>query len=343
MRVAIDSTPLTVSSGGIPRYTSALSKALAANFPEDEFLYLTDQGNPALNKLERRWWAYGLPKQLRKLKIDVFHGTDFAVPYLPVCPAVMTVHDLSPWMNPAWHDGAGRVRRRTPVLLKLGLATMVITDCEAVRREVIERFRLPAERVVAIPLAADENFQPVDSPGSDPYFLFVGTLEPRKNIPFVIEAWRRLYQEIPVKLVLAGRRRTDCPSIESHPGLEILGEVPDTALPGLYSGALAVVYPSLYEGFGLPVLEAMACGAPVIASRDAALMELAGGAVMHCDAEDAGQWVDAMRTMILDKNHRLHLQQAGLRRASEFSWRRTAILTHEVYAEAMARFRRRGA
>lgn len=341
MRVAIDSTPLTVSSGGIPRYTSALFKALTSHFPEDEFLYLTDQGNPALSKLERRWWAYGLPKQLRKLKIDVFHGADFAVPYFPVCPAVMTVHDLSPWMNPAWHDGAGRIRRRTPILLKLGLATMVITDCEAVRREVIERFRLPAERVVAIPLAADENFRPVDSPSSDPYFLFVGTLEPRKNIPFLIEAWRRLYQEIPVKLVLAGRRRTDCPPIESHPGLEIMGEVPEAALPGLYSGALAVVYPSLYEGFGLPVLEAMACGAPVITSRDPALMELAGGAAVHCDVTESGQWVEAMRTMLLDNNRGQQLQQAGIHRAREFSWRRTAILTHEVYAEAAARFRRR--
>ena len=231
MRVAIDSTPLTVSSGGIPRYTSALSKALAADFPEDEFIQLTDQGREGLSNLERRWWAYGLPKQLRRLKVDVFHGPDFAVPYLPVCPAVMTVHDLSPWMNPAWHHGAGRIRRRTPLLLKLGLATMVITDCEAVRREVMARFRLPAERVVAIPLAADESFRPAEIPAKEPYFLFVGTLEPRKNIPFLVEAWKRLYAEIPVKLVLAGRRRADCPPIKPHPELEIIGEVTDASLP----------------------------------------------------------------------------------------------------------------
>ena len=341
MRVAIDSTPLTVSSGGIPRYTSALSKALAADFPEDEFIQLTDQGREGLSNLERRWWAYGLPKQLRRLKVDVFHGPDFAVPYLPVCPAVMTVHDLSPWMNPAWHHGAGRIRRRTPFLLKLGLATMVITDCEAVRREVMARFRLPAERVVAIPLAADESFRPAETPAKKPYFLFVGTLEPRKNIPFLVEAWKRLYAEIPVKLVLAGRRRADCPPIKPHPELEIIGEVTDASLPGLYSGALAVVYPSLYEGFGLPVLEAMACGTPVIASRDPALVELAGGTVIHCDADDAGQWVDAMRTMIVNENRRSQLQQAGLQRSREFSWRRTATLTREVYVEAIARFRRR--
>ena len=342
MKVAIDSTPLTVSSGGITRYTSALSQALAEHFPADQYIHLTDQGNTGLSRLERRWWAYGLPKKLRSLKVDVFHGPDFTVPYLPVCPAVMTVHDLSPWMNPAWHHGAGRIRRRTPFLLKLGLATMVITDCEAVRKEVIARFKLPAERVVAVPLAADESFRPTATPANDPYFLFVGTLEPRKNIPFLIEAWKRLQTEIPIRLILAGRRRADCPSIEPHPGLEIMGEVKDAALPGLYSGALAVVYPSLYEGFGLPVLEAMSCGAPVIASRDPALIELAGDAVIHCDSCEEGQWVEAMRTMILDKSHRNKLRQAGLQRSKDFSWRRTATLTREVYVEAISRFRRLG-
>ena len=124
------------------------------------------------------------------------------------------------------------LRRRTPLLLKLGLATMVITDCQAIRSKVMDRFHLPADRVTAVPLAASENFRPVDAPSTDPYFLFVGTLEPRKNIPFLIEAWRRLRAEFPVKLVLVGRRRADAPQIAPQAGLEIKGEVNDSELPG---------------------------------------------------------------------------------------------------------------
>ena len=193
MKVAIDSTPLTVPSGGIPRYTGALYQALGETFPNDDFHLLTDQGNRALSHLDRRWWLIGLPRHLRKIRADVFHGTDYSVPYFPVCPTVMTVHDLSPWMDPNWHHGAARIRRRTPVLLRLGLATMILTDCQAVRSAVIERFHLPAERVVSVPLAADPRFVPTSLPTSEPYFLYLGTLEPRKNLPTLVEAWKIIY------------------------------------------------------------------------------------------------------------------------------------------------------
>ena len=142
------------------------------------------------------------------------HGPDFAVPYLPVRPSVMTLHDLSPWMDPAWHAGAERVRRRTPVLVEMGIATMVLTVSEAVRKQVLDRFRVRPDRVAAVPLAAAAHFRPVPpAHAGDPYFLFVGTLEPRKNVPALIDAWRAVRRECAIDLVLAGRRRDDAPAI----------------------------------------------------------------------------------------------------------------------------------
>src|SRR5262249_49708913 len=155
-------------------------------------------------------------------------------------------------------------------LMQWGIATMVLTVSQAVRREAIDRFRLHPDRVAAVPLAADLRFRPVPVPPAlpdAPYFLFVGTWEPRKNLPALLDAWRTVRRDYPIDLKLAGRKRADAPPIHAEPGLHLLGEVPEDRLPELYSGALAFVYPSHYEGFGLPVLEAMQCGACVIASR----------------------------------------------------------------------------
>src|ERR1051325_8093778 len=141
MRVAIEAASLTLSSGGLARYTVELSRALARCFPEDEFYLVSDQkfpmptpapanlkrGGGPRNAMERRWWLWGITTELRRLGADVIHGPDSAVPYLSRHPSVLTLHDLSPWMNNSWHDGAGRVRRRTPMLLEFGVATMVLT------------------------------------------------------------------------------------------------------------------------------------------------------------------------------------------------------------------------
>src|SRR6185295_13368637 len=162
---------------------------------------------------ERKWWAIGLDREMRRLGADLFHGTDFSVPYSKRIPAVMTLHDLSPWMNREWQLGATRVRRRTPWLLRGGFATMVITPSESVRRAAIERFRLDSKRVVAVPLASrliSATAAAASSP-ERPYFLFVGTLEPRKNIARLIEAWRDVRIHHDIDLVLAGRVRSDFP------------------------------------------------------------------------------------------------------------------------------------
>ncbi|HWB95446.1 MAG TPA: glycosyltransferase family 1 protein, partial [Bryobacteraceae bacterium] len=263
---------------------------------------------------------------------------DFAVPYLPRRPSVMTLHDLSPWMDPGWHHAAARVRRRTPLLIGLGIATMLVTPSEAVRRQAIARFRISPERVAAVPLAASPHFRPVPTPPADvPYFLYVGALEPRKNLPLLLSAWREIRKQHHIDLVLAGRRRADFPKLAPEPGLRIAGEVPEAQLPELYSGALAFVYPSFYEGFGLPVLEAMQCGSLVITSRDAAIGEVAGGAAIEVFGEK--ELITALRTAIENPECAAQWREKALRRAAEFSWARTARLTREVYLEAQRRFR----
>lgn len=351
MTIALDATPLTISTGGVARYTLELARALATEFPQDQYWLLSDQilpapvlfpsnlrcGSPPPSLLGRRWWLFGLDQQMSRRQVDLFHGTDFSVPYLNRRPSVMTLHDVSPW---TFRDpGAQRIRRRTPILLRLGLAAMVITPSQAVRREAIARFRLAPDRVVAVPLAASDAFQRVETPPpSKPYFLFAGTLEPRKNIGRLIEAWREARKSFDVDLVLAGRIRGDFSAPAAEPGLRVFGPVPDADLPGLYSGALAVVYPSLYEGFGLPVLEAMQCGAIVVTSRDPAIREVSGDGAIQVEAEDTRGLAEALRAIGRAPENFGALRSRALARAREFSWQRTARLTHDVYLSAQRAF-----
>jgi glycosyltransferase involved in cell wall biosynthesis len=335
LRIALDATPLSVPPGGVRRYTAELSLALARRYPNDSYYLVSDQkfempcdvpnlrrGAGPASRFDRRWWTVGLARELRRLEVDLFHGTDFAVPYLPLRPAVMTIHDLSPWRAETAAPASIRVRRRTPFLLASGLVTMAITPSEAVRHEVLDRFRLPADRVVAIPLAASEVFRPSAAAARErPYFLCIGAANPRKNLAVVRQAWQELRNKANIDLVIANEE----------------GPVEDAELAHLYSGALALLYPSLYEGFGLPVLEAMQCGTMVIASKDPAVSEVADGAAVQVDAWDTRGWLAAMRAALSD-DWRAAWRERGLRRAAQFSWDRTAIVTREVYDEACRLF-----
>lgn len=349
MRVAIEAASLALTSGGLARYTSELSLALARCFPDDEFYLISDQpfqvpagappnlrrGGGPRTAIERRWWLWGITSEMRRLGADLIHGPDFAVPYLARRPSVLTLHDLSPWMDERWHHAAGRVRRRTPVLFELGLATMVITPGDTVRKHAIDRFRLNSDRVVAIPEAAAPWLRRVETaPPERPYFLFVGTLEPRKNVERLVDAWREVRRRHNVDLVLAGRRRDDFPPLAGEPGLRLAGEVEDSELAALYSGALAFVYASAYEGFGLPVLEAMQCGACVIASS--AVAEAGGDAAVYADSE--AELAEAMVRAASQPEWVADRRARSLARAALFSWERTARATYEVYQEARRRF-----
>jgi glycosyltransferase involved in cell wall biosynthesis len=342
---ALDATPLTLTSGGLARYVSELSLALARQFPDDTYALLSDQkfvlppGAPpnlitGAPSSDRRWWLRGVRTAMKAARAEVFHGTNFEVPYLGNVPSILTIHDLSPWRDPAWHgSGAERVRSRTPWLIRLRRARRILTVSDAVRREIIAHFGVPDEMVSAIPLAASPLFHPIPEtkPPARPYFLFVGTLEPRKNLPALIEAWRETQTETGAELWIAGRRRADFEPAAELPGMKYLGEVPDTALPGLLSSALAFVYPSLYEGFGLPVLEAMQCGAPVITSTDPAITEVSGDATLR--AASGREIAQAMRALAADPARRKELRKKGFARVKHFSWDLTAQRTRALYQE----------
>jgi len=309
MKVAIDATPLTVPTGGIARYTRELFSALQAGFPEDHYQLL--EPGPG------RWWSHGLPVTLHRNRFDVFHGADFAVPYVPVCASVMTLHDLSPWKREPWRAASSRVRRRTPWLLRLNLATIIITPTEAIRREAMEFFGLPAERVAAVPEAAPALFQPPPEESRRGDFLLAVGAGGRKNLAMARAVAGHLGREL--RVVGEG------------------GPVSDAELADLYQRAAALLYPSFYEGFGLPLLEAMQSGAPVIASRDPALMEVSGGAALHVDAGDTRAWIEAVASVLRDPEP---WRRRGLARAASFSWERTARLTRDLYLEAVCRHAR---
>jgi glycosyltransferase involved in cell wall biosynthesis len=232
-------------------------------------------------------------------------------------------------------------------------ADAVITPTEAVRREACERLRLPSAKVFAVPEAARACFRPQafeetegvrERLGAGAEFLLaVGTIEPRKNLAALVEVFEELARERPaLRLVVAGRRgwlgEELFARIEASPArarLVLAGYVADEELRALYASCRAFVYPSRYEGFGLPPLEARACGAPVVAGRAAAVAEVAGGAARLFEPDDRDELGRALRELLDDEGARRSLRDGGLRRAAQFSWERAARLTLEVYAEAL--------
>lgn len=282
----------------------------------------------------------------------LYHEPNFLV-FNTTLPTVVTVHDLSILRYPETHpkDRVAFMSKRMG--RSIHRADCVITDSEYVRQEVLAEFNLPPEKVVSVLLAAGESFAPVVSdqlpsalapyalqPGK--YILAVGTLEPRKNLTTAIRAYVQLPEAIRAEIpfVVAGMQGWRTESLDREVAALIdkgqirrLGFVPDEVLPALYSGARTFVYPSIYEGFGLPPLEAMACGAPVIVSNCSSLPEVVGNAGLQVDALDVGQLAQAMLSLIEDDTLRENLGQRGIERARCFSWQKCAEQTLAVYRQ----------
>lgn len=324
MRAGIDVSPLALTRAGTARYLRELIPRLAAQ----PGLELVQVGFGAAGRLtaavrDAVWYPVGLPRRARSERLDLLHCPTFRAPPRPPVPLVLTVFDLAVLRYPEAFNRWTRTYSRLFVPRAVRAAAAVITISEFTRCEVVELLGVPEERVHAIPLAAGDAFEPGEATADGEYVLAVGTLEPRKNLPRLAEAARKTG----VELRVVGARGWGGVQANGS-GVRWLGEVSDRDLAALYRGAACVAYPSVYEGFGLPVLEAMACGAAVVTSRGSATQEIAEGAAVLVDPGD----VDSIAAGLVEAmERRQELGRLGLERAAEYSWDRVAERTLDVY------------
>jgi glycosyltransferase involved in cell wall biosynthesis len=269
--------------------------------------------------------AWSLPRLLRRVRPALAHFVHAIPPRCP-CPAILTVQDLSFARRPELMGLADRLVFRRVVPRAARRAARVLAISERTKRDLVELYGLPEERVVVTPLGVDPAFGPGD-PAPDSYLLFVGAIQPRKD-PL---AAARVARELGLRLVVVGPEKDAGLATELRSaGAELRGYVPKDELARLYRGAACLVFPSQYEGFGLPVVEAMASGTPVVAAPDPALQEVAGDAAVFAEAGDLAA---AVQRALADRDR---LRAAGLERARRYSWEETARRTLAVYREALA-------
>jgi len=371
MRVGLDGFPLLTPRTGVGHYTFELARALALLSPSDDFELVapgpfpgsiiedlrrncpdnlrpvTVEGNSIRR---RRWWAVGLPLYLRKASLDLFHGTNYEVPLWNKRRSVLTIHDLSILLHPDTHqaDLARRARRRLPVMARS--ASMIITPTESVKRDVSERLKVDPEKIVVTPEAPRRGFRRIALESAaeikrrlgieDEFLLFVGTIEPRKNLLTLVRAFEQILRQTSHRpqLVVVGAEGwlTDelfafIKESAISDRLRLTGYLEDDDLRALYSSCTLFVYPSIYEGFGLPPLEAMACGAPVIASNIATFRETLESAAQLIEPNDAEALARSIVELLENEDRRRTLSAAGQQHAGKFSWEKTARLTLEVY------------
>lgn len=371
MRIAIDAHAVGTGLGGNETYATNLIEALAAIDSVNEYtLYVTRQ--EAVRKFSHRWPNFlvrqtrphtpliriplTLSAELRKNPVDVLHVQFTAPPFAP-CPVVVSIHDLSFEHFPETFKRRSRAQLRLTVRRSARKATHILALSEHARADIVETYGIAPERVTAIPLAAADRFRPVTDERelqrvrhtygiAGDYILTVGSIQPRKNLGRLISAYARLRREASQgthpRLVIVGRQawlfgETLRAIRESGVGDSIIltGYVPEADLPALYSGASCFVYPSFFEGFGLPPLEAMNCGVPVITGNRTSLVEVVGDAGILVDPLDADAIASALSRVLNDRDLRETLSVKGLNRSRQFRWQDTAKRTLEVYERAV--------
>jgi glycosyltransferase involved in cell wall biosynthesis len=370
LRIAIDAHSVGTGLGGNESYATNLIEALAEIDQTNRYtLYVTKR--EAVERFGNRWPNFSvrstlphtpliripltLSAELRRNPVDVLHVQFTAPPFSP-CPVVVSIHDLSFEHLPQTFKWRSRKQLRITVRRTARQASQVMALSEYARNDIVKTYQVSPDKISVIPLAAGNQFRPVRDEEElqrvrqtygieGEYMLSVGAIQPRKNLGRLVAAYSHLRGAKPEgklpKLVLAGKcawlydeTLRAIEELELSDSIILTGYVPESDLPALYSGALCFVYPSYFEGFGLPPLEAMQCGVPVIVGDRTSLPEVVGDAAVLVDPFDVNALAAAIEKVVSDSNLRAKLSVQGLARAKLFEWRETARQTLAVYQKA---------
>jgi len=365
LRIGIDYTAAVKQKAGIGRYTRNLVKHLATMDRENNYVLLTvgSKISPSFPPSFRYatvpisdrlmtiiWQRLRIPLWVEIFTghLDIFHSPDFVLPPVRKAHTILTVHDLSFLRVPHCAEPSLRAYLEKAVPRSVEQADLVLADSENTRKDLIELLGVPPDKVEVVYAGVEERFRPVDDESliarvrrryrlPERFILSLGTLEPRKNFVGLIKAYA--LAKLPLKLVIVGGKGwlyDDIFATVKESGLEeevlFPGYVGDEDLPALYSAAELFVFPSFYEGFGLPPLEAMACGTPVVASNVSALPEVLGDAAVLVPPDDVEALAQAMKRALQDEELRQKLREAGLKRAAKFRWEKAAAKLLQIYS-----------
>ncbi len=369
IRIAIDAHTVGAKLGGNESYAVNLIEALAQIDSTNNYtIYVTT--NEARDRFSNRWPNFKvrstlphtpliripltLSAELRKHPVDLLHVQFTAPPFCP-CPFVVSIHDLSFEHVPQTFKRRSRTQLRLTVRHSARRAARILSLSEHTRSDIIATYGIEPDRIDAIPLAAPDHFCTVNDKRElqrvrhnygieGDYILSVGSIQPRKNLARLIKAYAQLRGDYSAdklpKLVLVGKcawlydetlRALDQAGVKDS--VILTGYVPESDLPALYSSALCFVYPSYFEGFGLPPLEAMKCGTPVVVGNRTSLPEVVGDAGLTVDPFDVDAIAGAIRRLLNDSTLRAELSQKGAERASTFTWQETARQTLQIYQD----------
>lgn len=372
LRIYVDISAAVHGRAGLGRYAESLAGALVRQAPGRFALFYNIAGRPrvlpGLEGVPRRsvrlgykpwrmavWLGQraGLGFDRLLPNAELYHATEHLLMPLRHVPTVLTVHDLIFKLFPRYHKRLNYWFLNAAMPLFVQRADAVIAISQATRRDLIAHYGTPPEKITVVYEAAAPCFRPPAAEAvtavraryglPERFLLTVGTIEPRKNLVRLLEALVRLRRDDPeLHLVVVGsrgwlyegffRRRAE---LELEKAVHLPGYVPDADLPAFYGAATVVVMPSLYEGFGLPVLEAMACGAPVVSSHAASLPEIGGAAARYFDPTDVEEMTAVLAQVLADAELRAEMRAAGLEQAARFSWERAARETMAVYERVL--------
>ena len=366
-RIGIDARLTYYHQGGISRYIAHLIPELAALDARDDYVILhsrKDRRNLAASPNQRRvaCWTpshhrferLALALEVAPLGLDLLHSPDFIPPLGGRWKSVITIHDLSFLHFPETKDAASQRYYNGQIDAAVARADAILADSEATRQDVIALLRVPPEKVTTVWAGIDPSFSP--APPEEirrvrkahhlpaDYVLFVGTIEPRKNLDGLMRAYAALAADLPdlPPLAVVGRRgwlNDPAHALPSTLGIADrmcwVEDIPDGDLPALYSGASVLCLPSLFEGFGFPVLEAMACGAPVVTSDRGSLPEVAGDAAILVSPDDPSSIADGLRRALTDTLLAADLRRRGFVQAARFTWAETARRALAVYRRVL--------